>query len=76
MDTSCALLVSTIVICPVVLDATRGIKRDFARIKCELTGHWHAEFKKYGDARLSTLSLGATGCRRCHFLSRFVRVWQ
>ena len=30
--------------------AVRRIKRDFARVKCERTGHWAAEFKgKYQE---------------------------
>ena len=38
-------LVSTFAICAAVFYATNGIKRDLARIQCELTGHWAVKFR-------------------------------
>jgi len=50
-------ILSTLTICVAVFHATNGIKRDLARIQCELTGHWHAEFKKKHDDKAH--------CQRC-----------
>ncbi len=50
-------LLSTLAICAAVFYATHGIKRDLARIQCELTGHGGVEFKKkYQDV---------ANCPRC-----------
>ncbi len=35
--------------CGIILYATHGIKRDLVRMRCELTGHWPAVFKKYDE---------------------------
>jgi hypothetical protein len=42
-------LLSTFATCAVVLHAAHGIKRDLARIQCELSGHGYVEFKKYQE---------------------------
>jgi hypothetical protein len=53
---------STIVICAAVFGGPEDSSRDLARIQCELSGHWTAEFKtKYGaEAR----------CPRCKEIVR------
>lgn len=51
-----------VVICAAVFYATNGMKRDLARIQCQLTGHWHAEFKKKYDDEAH--------CPRCKDLIR------
>lgn len=55
-------LLSITAICAVMFYATNAIKRELARIQCELTGHWHAEFKKKYDDEAH--------CPRCKELIR------
>jgi hypothetical protein len=55
-------LLATLTICIAVFYAVHIIKRDLARIKCELSGHWHAEFKKKYD--------DAARCPRCEDIIR------
>lgn len=43
------LFFATAIICAIVLKVGSDIKRDLARIECQLTGHGYAEFKKRYD---------------------------